>query len=61
MTDQVLRRKGMTPDGEMGLVGYAIAAGVGLLLLPVLPFIAVLWLLRKLGEGERRRRGPRPG
>lgn len=51
--------KGLTPDGEMGLVGYVIAAGVALLLLPILPFIALLWLLRKLGGGERR--GPRPG
>jgi len=42
VTDQVSHRKRLTPDGELGLVGNAIAAGVGLLLLPVLPFLAVL-------------------
>jgi len=60
MTRQVSRNQGMTPDGEMGLVGYAIAAGIGLLLLPVLPFIAVLWLLRKVG-GEDESRGRAAG
>lgn len=57
MTRQVSHGKGLTPDGEMGAIGYAIAAGVALLLLPVLPFVAVLWLPTKLGgEDERRAR-----
>jgi UPF0716 family protein affecting phage T7 exclusion len=59
MTRQVSRMQGQTPNGEMGAIGSVIAAGVALLLLPVLPFVAVLWLLRKLGGGENRGR-PRP-
>ena len=54
MTRQVSRMQGQTPNGEMGAIGYAIAAGVALLLLPVLPFITVVWLLSKLGGGEDR-------
>jgi hypothetical protein len=56
MTQQVSRPRGQTPNAEMGLVGYAVAAGVALLLLPVLPFVAVLWLIAQLG-GEN---GPEP-
>jgi hypothetical protein len=59
MTRQVSRNQGQKPNGEMGAIGYAIAAGVGLLMLPVLPFVAVLWLLSKLGGGEVRGR-PQP-
>ncbi|PSP55339.1 hypothetical protein BRC82_06205 [Halobacteriales archaeon QS_1_67_19] len=59
MTDQVSPNQGMAPDSEMSLIGYVIAAGVGLILLPVLPFIAVLWLLQR--AGDRGRRGARPG
>jgi hypothetical protein len=38
----------------MGAVGYVIAAGVAVVLLPVLPFVAALWLLSKLGESDER-------
>lgn len=48
--------EGLTPDSEMSLVGYVIAAGCALILLPVLPFVAVLWLLGSLGNGRREAR-----
>ena len=62
MSDQVSRFSGRKPNSEMGIIGYAIAAGVALVLLPVLPFLAVLWLLRKLvgGGGSRRPTSGRP-
>lgn len=56
MTGQVSRMQGQTPNSEMGAIGYVVAGGVGLLLLPVLPLAAVLWLLTKLGGNEDRRR-----
>jgi hypothetical protein len=39
------------PEPEMGLVDLLIAAGSLLLMLPILPFLAVLWL------ADRRRTG----
>lgn len=56
MTRQVSRMQGRTPNSEMGAIGYAVAAGVALLMLPILPFVAVVWLLTKLGAGENRGR-----
>lgn len=49
MTRQVSRMSGQTPNAEMGAVGYVMAACVALLLLPVLPFVAVVWLVAQLG------------
>lgn len=60
MPEQVSRFSGRKPNSEMGIIGYTIAAGVALVLLPVLPFLAVLWLLRKLGAGGRRPTSGRP-
>lgn len=42
-----------TENAEMGLVGDLVAAGVLLLLVPLLPFLAVLWLLDRLTGGAR--------
>lgn len=53
MTRQVSRMKGQTPNAEMGVVGYVLAACVALLLLPVLPFIALVWLVAQLGGDNR--------
>jgi len=44
----------------MGVVGYALAAGVAVVLLPVLPFVTVLWLLQKFAGGTRTRPGSSP-
>ncbi|WP_137283753.1 DUF7535 family protein [Halorussus salinisoli] len=54
MTGQVSRMKGRTPNSEMGVIGYVIAAGVAVVLLPILPFVAVLWLVAQLGETDQR-------
>ncbi|MFB6222984.1 MAG: hypothetical protein ABEH86_04840 [Haloarcula sp.] len=37
-----------TPDMGMGLIGFLIAAGTLLLLLPLLTFLAAVWLLDRL-------------
>lgn len=52
MTGQVSRSRGLAPHGEMGVIGYVIGAGVVIALLPILPFIAVLWLVVKLFGNE---------
>lgn len=49
MTDQISKMQGQTPNSQMGLVGYIVAAGVALVLLPISPFLLVLWLLTDLG------------
>lgn len=41
------------PDAEMSLIGYVLAAGTALLLLPLLPFLAVLWVFDRLFGGNR--------
>ena len=35
-------------NAEMSAVGYAMALGLLVLLLPVLPFLAVIWLVTRL-------------
>ncbi|WP_276300180.1 DUF7535 family protein [Halorussus lipolyticus] len=49
MTEQVSKMEGQTPNSQMGLIGYIIAAGVALILLPVSPFLLVLWLATGMG------------
>lgn len=62
MPDQVSRNSGAAPNSEMGVIGYALAAGVAIALLPVLPFLAALWLLRKFAGGNPDRgRSSTPG
>jgi hypothetical protein len=39
---------------EITLTGYILAAGIGFLLLPLLPFIAVLWLIQKLTTSDEK-------
>lgn len=53
MTGQVSRMEGYTRNGEMGAVGYVIAAGCALILLPVLPLVVVLWLVAEAGDDRR--------
>lgn len=47
---------GRTQSPQMTVVGLVVAAGAALLLLPVLPFLAVLWVVagdgRDGGEGS---------
>ncbi|WP_276280804.1 DUF7535 family protein [Halorussus caseinilyticus] len=57
MTGQVSRMEGQTANGQMGAVGYVVAAGVAVILLPVLPFVAVLWVVSELGGSDEREEG----
>lgn len=53
MTGQVSRMRGRTADGQMGAIGYVVAAGVAVVLLPVLPLAAALWLIVRLLGSDR--------
>jgi hypothetical protein len=45
---------GLTPDGQMNLVGLAVAAGNVLVILPLAPFLLLARLLdRRGGEADR--------
>lgn len=46
---------GGRPNVEMDLIGWSVFLGLVVLLVPLLPFIAIVWLISKLAErGERR-------
>lgn len=59
-SDTVLPTRGMTSIPHMNAIGYVIAGGIALVLLPVLPLLVLLYLL-----GERWSSSPgasyRPG
>mgnify|MGYP006287578265 FL=1 len=38
------------PDASMDVIGWLIFLGMVVLILPVLPFIVVVWLLAKAGD-----------
>ncbi|WP_227375189.1 DUF7535 family protein [Haladaptatus halobius] len=38
------------PDNEMNAIGIALFLGLVVLLLPLLPFLAIVWLISKLTE-----------
>lgn len=43
------------PDMEMDVIGWSLFLGLVVLLVPLLPFILIVWLISKLAErGERR-------
>lgn len=46
----VTRRYLPHSDGEMTLVGWALFAMLLVLVVPLLPFVAFVWLAVKLGE-----------
>lgn len=56
MSDTVLPARGMTSIPHMNAIGYVIATGIALVLLPLLPFLAVLYLLGKLWSSAPRQR-----
>ncbi|WP_135533713.1 DUF7535 family protein [Halostella pelagica] len=41
------------PSEEMSVIGYLLAAMTAILLLPLLPFLAVLWVFDRLFGGNR--------
>jgi len=56
MTDTVTPQREYDSKGGMGLFGWVIAVLIGLLFLPVLPFILlVVAVMRLFGAGEQPR------
>ncbi|WP_434803493.1 DUF7535 family protein [Natranaeroarchaeum aerophilus] len=54
MTRSATPPRTVTGRADMSAIGYIIAGGVLLLLFPLLPFIAIAWLLsRALGTEPR--------
>lgn len=54
MTDTVTPQREYGSKGGMGLFGWFIAITIGLLFLPVLPFILLVAIVMRLfGAGER--------
>jgi hypothetical protein len=49
----VTKRYLSRPDGEMNLIGWAMFGMLLLLVIPLLPFIALVWVVAKLGERLR--------
>jgi hypothetical protein len=56
MTDTVTPQREYDSKGGMGLIGWTIAIVIGLLFLPVIPFVALIVLVMRLfGAGKRPR------
>ncbi|MFC5365458.1 DUF7535 family protein [Salinirubrum litoreum] len=49
MTGSVTPPTPPTNKLEITLTGYVLAAGIGLLMLPILPFLALLWVFQRIG------------
>lgn len=56
MTQTVTPRPDERQRGDMGTIGYLIAAGTLLLLIPLVPFLAALKLLDVVTGGDRMER-----
>lgn len=54
MPETVSQPPEMEPDPEMSAIGYLVAAGSLLALIPVLPVVAVLWAYDRLTGGGSR-------
>lgn len=52
MTRTVSTPTGYGPNLEMSILGYIVAIGVAVVLLPLAPIIVVLWLYFKLTESD---------
>lgn len=37
------------PDSEMSIMGMLLGLGLIMIMIPLLPFIAIIWILSKLG------------
>ena len=48
----VLENQGFTSIAHMSFIGYAMAILIGLVLLPVLPILILLWLFNRLRSGD---------
>lgn len=52
MASQIGKRFQAIPNAEMSVIGWIIALGIGILLLPLAPFLVAAWLLSRLTEDE---------
>ena len=43
------------PDVEMDVIGWSLFLGLVILMVPLLPFIVIVWLISKLTERSHRR------
>ena len=43
------------PDAEMDVLGWSLLLGLAVLLVPLFPFIVIVWLISKLTERGHRR------
>lgn len=48
MADQVSNYAGFKQHQHIGTIGYGVAAGLFVMMLPFLPFLAVLYVFQKL-------------
>jgi len=55
MTDSVGPVHKLKNVAHMNAIGWIMAVGIGLLLLPLLPFLAILWVLGQVGASDRNR------
>ncbi|MDY6817530.1 MAG: hypothetical protein SVG88_02620 [Halobacteriales archaeon] len=50
------------PDDEMSLMGMLLGAGMIMIMIPLAPFMLLIWVLSKLGGGvDREEGGAGPG
>jgi hypothetical protein len=52
MTETVTPQREYGSKGGMGLIGWVIAIGIGLLLFPLLPLVALIVVAVRLVRGE---------
>ena len=61
MVESVSKSSGLRPMPEMGLIGWLIAAGCFVILLPLLPIAILVYVAVKLVGGEREPPSARTG
>jgi hypothetical protein len=59
--DTVLPVRGMKSVPEMNAIGYTMAAGIAFVLLPILPLLALLYLMGKRWSSAPKPRFERAG
>ncbi len=52
MTTTVSEPTGYGPNRSMSVLGYLVAIGIAIILLPIAPFIFLVWLYFKLTAEE---------
>jgi hypothetical protein len=52
MTDSVGPAPRFKKTPHINAIGYVLAAAIALIFLPLLPFVAVIWLMGQRGESQ---------